>query len=516
MSAYTQSVREGMYELTESARAELVGSKYYNKDLAPTSLSERTWNTYHISMLWVGMAICMPSFMMASGAVGFGLSCWAAVLCVILGNLIILVPMQLNSHAGTKYGIPFPVFSRMTFGIKGAHIPSVSRGITACGWNMVQSVTGGGALLFMVKAIVPSFNTLSTGAQVCAFLVFLFISGLLTSGGSVVIRIFEAIGSPILIAMGVALFIWALVIGSQNDFTLGQILVSEIRVGEQATGSAALYWFLFALNGNIGFWATMALNIPDFSRFAKNQKTQFNGQLFGMVPGMAFCAVIGAVYAQTTLLVYGVAQFNPVDVLQYFPESPIMRIAAFMVGIFVIIATLTTNIAANIVAPANGFSNLTPKRISYKTGTWIACLIAVVYYVPFVWAESFANFMFTFLNVYGGLLGPLAAIFIADYYIIKKRNIDVMSLFKGSDSRYWYKGGFNVHAMIAWFFGFIVPTLVALIPALHDITVLDWINGSSYLFSFFVALIVYMLIMPKNHPSFISGEEEDAITEKIA
>ncbi|MDR0874731.1 MAG: cytosine permease [Clostridiales Family XIII bacterium] len=517
MAEYTQSQRGGIYELTESAKAQLVDSKYFNADLAPTTFAERTWNTYHISMLWVGMAICIPSFMMASGAVAYGLPVWAAVLNVILGNAIILVPIQLNSNAGTRYGIPFPVFSRMTFGMRGAQIPTISRAITACGWNMVQSVTGGGALLFMLKALVPAFNDLAVSAQVVAFLIFLFISFWLTASGQKAIRIFESFSSPVLIVLSALLLVWAIILAGNAGFSFGDVFSSNISAGGLTDTSQYVYWFLFALNGNIGFWATMALNIPDFSRYAKSQKVQFRGQMYGMLPGMAFCAIVGAFYAQATFLSLGTAFFNPVDALgQINDGSILMRVIVFIVGIGVVFATLTTNIAANVVAPANGFSNLAPSKIGYKIGALIATLVAIVYYLPYTFSDSFGNFMFTFLNVYGGFLAPLASIFIIDYFIIKKKNVDVASLYSQSQTgRYWYSGGFNPSAVIAWVAGAILPTLISLIPAL-DVGALRWINANAYLFAFFVALIVYVLIMPRNHAANISDEEEAALTETIA
>ncbi|GHU68346.1 nitrate reductase [Clostridia bacterium] len=516
MAEFTQSQRGGLYELTESTRAQLVDSKYFNADLAPTSFAERTWNTYHISMLWVGMAICIPSFMMASGAVGYGLPVWAAVLNVILGNAIILVPIQLNSHAGTRYGIPFPVFSRLTFGMRGAQIPTISRAITACGWNMVQSVTGGAALLFMLKALVPAFNDLATSAQVVAFLIFLALSGWLTASGHKAIRVFESFSSPVLIVLSVLLLVWAALLAGNAGFSFGDVFSSNLSAGGLTDKSQYVYWFMFALNGNIGFWATMALNIPDFSRYAKSQKVQFRGQMYGMLPGMAFCAIVGAFYAQATFLSLGTAYFSPVDALGVINDgSTLMRVVVFIVGIGVVFATLTTNIAANVVAPANGFSNLNPKKISYKVGTLIACLVAVVYYLPFTFSASFGGFMFNFLNVYGGFLAPLASIFIIDYYIIKKRNVDVASLYSASvNGRYWYSGGFNPSAVIAWVAGAILPTLISLIPALN-VGALSWINANAYLFAFFVALIVYALIMPRNHVSTLSDAQEKEITQDI-
>jgi NCS1 family nucleobase:cation symporter-1 len=539
MAAITQRQTGGIYELTDEARAELVDSKYFNADLAPTSLAERTWNTYHISMLWVGMAICIPSFMMASNAVILGLPVWAAVINVILGNAIILVPIQLNSHAGTKYGIPFPVFSRLTFGMKGAQIPTLSRAITACGWNAVQSLTGGAALLFILKAIVPAFNDASMVAQVITFLVFMAFCGWLCAAGNKAIRVFESFSSPLLIVLSILLIVWAVVIAQRAGYSFGDVFTSDLSAGGLESNQQYVYAFLGALNGNIAFWATIALNIPDFSRYAKSQKVQFRGQMYGMVPGMAFCAIVGAFFAQATFLVYGTAMFNPVDALGKINDGSVgMRALVIVVGIGVIFATATTNIAANIVAPANGFSNVAPRRIGYKLGTLIACIVALVYYIPYMVSVSFQGFMFDFLNIYGGFLAPLASIFIVDYYIIKKRNIDVQALYQ-ADGRYKYSGGFNLSAVLAWVVGAILPTIYSVCAAIVTAakgagasdeavaatpagaftgnTAMMWINQNSYLFAFFVALIVYLIIMPRGDrsPSYISDEQEAAMTQAV-
>jgi len=526
MAEITQLQRNGLYEITDSAKAQLADSKYYNEDLAPTTLADRNWNTFHISMLWVAMAICIPSLLMASGGVIAGLPVWASILNVIMGNAIILIPIQLNSQAGTKYGIPFPLFSRLTFGMRGAQIPTISRAITACGWNCIQSITGAAAILFIIKAISPAFNDQSLGFQIIAFIVFLALCGYVTAGGSKWIRNVESFSSPILIILCIALLIWAIVTASGAGYSFGDVFSTAPTmaaayggpqpVAELASGTTFLFVFLATLTGNIAFWATMALNIPDFSRFAKSQKCQFNGQMFGMVPAMAFCAVVGAFFAQSTFLVYGAAYFNPVDVLGLIGQSAGVRVLTVVVGLAVIFATLTTNIAANIVAPANGFSNLAPKKINYKGGVIIACAIALAYYIPFILSPSFQGFMFGFLNIYGGFLAPLASIFILDYYWLKKKNVDVVELYKDR-GKYWYNKGFNFHAIIAWIAGSIVPTIAGLAGfGSPEQGPLAWINGSAYLFAFFVALIVYAVISPRKGPHIISDEEEAAITEVIA
>jgi NCS1 family nucleobase:cation symporter-1 len=530
--AVTQINRGDVYELTDEATASLASSKYFNNDIRPTVQAERTWGTYNISMLWVGMSICIPSFMMASGLVGMGLSVWASVFNVVLGNVLILIPIQLNSYVGTKYGISFPVFSRLTFGMKGAHIASVSRAITACGWCAVQCGLGGTAIMFCVQAFVPSLDISTPVCVWVGFLLFLFMTWLLTAFGEKIIRVFEAIGSPVLIVMSIGLLIWAFVIAGNAGYSVGDVFSTNITSGDTAaTRGGAFAVFLIGLTNNIGFWATMALNIPDFSRYAKNQKAQFRGQLYGMPIMMAVCAVIGAVYAQATFLadITGnrVALFSPVDALAYIgtPGTVSHSILLLVLGIGVIIATLTTNIAANVVAPGNGFSNLSPKRISYFWGVTIACVIAVVYQFLLTSSDTLSGAMFTFLNIYGGILAPFAAILIIDYWVHKKQRVEVIDLYReGSDTRYYYQGGFNSAAIIAWIAGAFVPTLYSIVAtaapssAFVQNAVLYYININSYLWAFLVAFIVYLLIGKGSLTvkSILTQDELDAVsrTEK--
>lgn len=512
MSKYTQVERDGLFELTDVARAELSSSKYYNEDLAPTSISQRTWTTYHISMLWVGMSVCIPSFTMASSLVGLGLSPWLAVFNVALGNIIILIPIQLNSHAGTRYGIPFPVFARLTFGSVGAHIPSLSRALTACGWCAIQSWIGGASFVAIIAVFAPSFSSM-TAAPFIGFGIFLLLVLFIAYTGSESIKAMEAIGGPILIVLTIALLIWATNLALGAGFSIGDI--TQAATDYTLTDANGGFWYVFmgGLTANIAFWATMALNIPDFSRYAKSQKAQFRGQLYGMPLMMAVCAFVGAYFAQSTKLVLGEAIFDPTAVLLML-DNPVVVVVT---SIGVVIATLTTNIAANVVAPANGFSNVSPSRISYKMGVVATCVIAVAFQPWWIFGGAGA-YIFGWLGTYGSILSPIAAIFVADYYLVKKRNIDVMALFQGPEGRYWYQNGFNVRAIIAWIVAFVLPLMgnfgVASGTAFG--TILHWIAANGYVFGFLVGLVVYMLLMKNETTSFLTDEEHEALTERVS
>ncbi len=501
MSKFTQKENGGLYELTDAARAELVSSKYYNDDLAPTSLAQRTWTTYNIASLWIGMSVCLPSYTLASGLMTAGLSLWQAVFNVALGNLLVLIPMQLNSHAGTKYGIPYPVFARMTFGPSGAHLAAMARAIVAAGWCGIQIWFGGGALHTIVVILVPAFGAVP-GALWITFFIFWASNIWIGYSGSEAIKFLEAWGAPILGVLCIALMFWATSMATASGATIAQIVNQPSNAESLAAGGGFWTVFLIGLTGNISFWATLALNIPDFSRYAKTQRAQFRGQLYGLPTTMAAFAFVGAYVTSATIFIYGAPIFDPVAVIAQI-ESPI---AGLLGAIGIILATLTTNIAANIVAPANGLTNIAPKKITYKHGVLITGIFAVVMQ-PWQIMASGVNF-FGWLGTYGIMLGPLAGIYIADYYIVKKRNIDVMALYQGAEGRYWYQNGFNVKAIASWALACLLPVMGMFIPSMSAF----YNNG--YAISFLVGMGLYVLLMKNETTSFVSDEQEEAMTER--
>ena len=522
MSTYTQVEKNGLFELTDAARAELVSSKYYNEDLAPTSVSQRTWTTYNITMLWVGMAICIPSLSLASGLIGMGVSPWLSVLNVALGNLIILIPIQLNSQIGTKYGIPFPLFARLTFGTRGAQLPAILRAITACGWTSVQAWVGGGAVAAIIGCFaknfadatwtigLPSWGGIQTVAagQFIGYIIFIAFIGWIAYNGMEQIKWIQNICGPVLIIVMLALLIWAAAVAKDAGYGFWEVMSqkSDDALIAQSGGFAVVY--LVALMGNIAFWATMALNIPDFSRYAKSQKDQFRGQLYGMPLPMAFCAFIGAYFAQATKLAYGEAMFDPTGVFYHIEN----KIIVFIAALGVVAATVTTCVAANVVAPANGFSNISPKRISYKKGVVITILIAF-FILQAWWIYGSGSAYFTWMNAYGTILAPIAAIFIADYFVCKQRRADIASLFKGEDGRYWYSNGINWAAIIAWVVAFIFPLLTYF--GLQG-SFWTFINSINYVWSFVIGFVVYVILMKTSMAgnSFVTEEEHEAFTDR--
>ena len=514
MSIYTQREHNGLYELTDVARAELIDSKYYNWDLAPTSLAQRSWTTYNVASLWVGMCICLPSYVLAASLVSLGLSTWAAVLNVAIGSLLLLVPMQLNSHVGTKYGVPYPVFARLSFGPRGAHVASMARAAAGCGWVGIQTWYGGKALHLILMAMIPGYNgNRLTLTIIC--LLFWLANLFVAYRGPVWIRKLEAFGAPFLGCLTLALFVWATVMIREKGLSMMEVLNQPMDYDKLESYHGSLVGvFAAGITSNLAFWSMLALNIPDFSRYAKSQKAQFRGQLYGLPTTMVVFALIGAYVTAATghLTPDGSLLKDPAQVISMFGNP----LAVFMGCAGIAIATLTTNIAANILAPANGFSNLAPKRISYKTGVIITCVLSLVF-IPILQPEKFMEnefaYIYDWMGSFGIALAPMAGIFIADYYFVKKKNVDVMSLFQGENGRYWYFRGFNVMAFVAWAAA-CIPPLLARFALFRSIAFFHVLADNGYIVSFFIALLLYSILMKSNTTSLVLKDEMEAMTER--
>lgn len=492
---------DGLCELTEEAKAELRGSQYYNDDLAPVAKKDRTWNTYNIATLWMGMSIAISTWMLASSGIALGLSCWQSIANVLIANLILLVPMQLNSHAGTKYGISFPIFARLSFGIRGSHFASIARAIVGAMWYGIQCWLGGEALNVVLTAIIPGWAGVAGNIWI-SYIIFFLLCTLVAYAGNKYIKFMEGWCVPVLCVLMVGLCIWAIVAVGNAGERIANIF------NMPATYAEGDFWkiFLPCLTGNIGFWATMSLNIPDFSRFAKSQKAQLSGQIIGLPTTMTLIAFISVLVTGATIIVFGEALWDPTNVIVAIDN----KFASVLGCLGIFLAQITTNVAANIVAPANGFSNLFPKKISYKTGVLIGAAISVII-MPWKLMSSASSYIFNFLGTYAVYLGPIAGIYIADYYIVKKRRVDTYSLYQGEGSRYWYKNGFNVKSFIVWAICVIPPTIGLIVPSSGFFKA---IFDNGWMFGFILSIILYPLMMKGDLPSNVSKEEEMAYSAK--
>jgi nucleobase:cation symporter-1, NCS1 family len=470
-------------------------SSLINEDLAPVPESKRTWGTWNYAALWISMSLCIPTYTMASSMINNGMSWWQAVLTIFIGNAIVLVPMLLNGHAGAKYGIPFPVFARASFGTKGANIPALLRAIVACGWFGIQTWIGGASLYNLLRAWNPSLaeiNNTSLFPQtvpfIC-FLVFWLLNMFIVYKGVESIRkllVFKAIFLPI---AALALFCWAVVAAKG----LGPIL----REPSKFESNADFFHFFFpALTAVVGFWATLSLNIPDFTRYAKSQRAQIRGQAIGLPPSMTLFAFIGVVVTSASAIIYGSPEWDPVQLAAKF-ESKLM-VSFAMTGI--IISTLATNIAANIVSPANDFSNLAPKKINFKVGGYITGIIGMLIF-PWKLMADPNGYIFTWLIAYSSLLGPIGGILVADYYFIRKQTLAVDELYSHR-GRYGYSNGFNNKAIIALLIGILpnVPGFLLQVKIISSSVFPVWVDELyhyAWFVGFLVSAVVYWLLMKK-------------------
>ena len=466
-----------------------------NADLAPVAPERRTWNWWHIAALWIGMAICIPTYTLASSLVDRGWTWQAAVAAVVLGNIVVLVPIALNSHAGTRYGVPFPVLARASFGVLGANLPALLRGFVACGWFGIQTWIGGWAIFKLLEvlwpgiatlpAFLPRFVGLGTGEFLC-FMLFWAMNVWIVLRGMDSIKFLETWGSPFLLVVGVALLVWAVV----RAGGLGPMLENPGgRVAGRSGGLGGV--FGAGLTSAVAFWGTMALSIPDFSRFARSQRDQIIGQAVGLPGTMALFAFIGAVVTNATAVVFGARIADPVALLARI-GGPLMIILS-MAGLTV--ATLTTNIAANIVAPANGFSNLAPSRISFKAGAMITAVIGIVM-LPWRLYNDAAAYIFTWLIGYGALLGPVAGIMIADYFLVRRGELRVDDLYRRGGT-YEYARGVNWIAVIAFVLGVLpnLPGFVAAISGTPTTPLFTTLYNWAWFVGFGVAAVSYLLGM---------------------
>jgi NCS1 family nucleobase:cation symporter-1 len=440
------SIPSGLATNAPDVEAGIKDSRLFNADLAPVPQARRKWGMLSFAALWISMSACIPTYMLASGLIGGGMNWWQAILTIFLGNLIVLVPMILNAHAGTRYGIPFPVYCRAAFGTTGANVPAILRALVACGWFGIQTWIGGEAIYKICVTIfnlhpAAATNWLGiTGGQFLCFLFFWCVNMFVIYRGIETIRWLLNIKAPLLIALGLLLLWWAWRAAGGFGPILSQ--PSAFDAGQPKAGQFWAYFFP-ALTGMVGFWATLSLNIPDFSRYAKSQRDQVLGQTFGLPLTMALYAFIGVAVTSATTINYGAPIWNPVDVLTHF-TNPVVLVIAMLA---LCIATLATNIAANVVSPANDFSQLAPKKISFRIGGLITGIVGILM-MPWKLVADPNGYIFTWLIAYSALLGPIGGILIADYFVCRRCNLNVSALYK-SDSEYRFTGGVSVAALIA-------------------------------------------------------------------
>ena len=465
---------------------DLSASPLWNPDLAPTPLARRTWSTYHIAALWIGMSVVITTYTLASGLMQQGMAWWQAMVTILLGNTLVLVPMILNAHAGTQYGISFPVLCRASFGVRGANVPAILRALVACGWFGIQTWIGGLALSTLIAAAWPGWTQIAAGNAI-AFAIFWAIEVWLIVHGLEGIKKLEAWSAPLLLAGGALLLAWAVHRGGGLGFVLSQSQKLQV--------THVPFWQLFpaALTANVGYWATLSLNIPDFTRYARSQRSQVLGQAMGLPATMTAFAFIGVAVTSATIVIFGEAIWDPIVLIAKIGSPPVIIFGA----IVVLLAQLTTNMAANVVSPSNDFSSLAPRQISYVMGGLITAVIGIVMMPWKLYADASA-YIFTWLIGYSSLMGAIGGILIADYWVMRRRQLSLPDLFR-IDGRYSYSGGVNLRA-IAVLIVSILPVAPGFLRAamtpggqIANPTFLDSLYTYAWFVTFGLSFVLYLV-----------------------
>ncbi len=450
---------------------DLASSPRYNDDIAPTKAEVRTWTRWNVASLWVGMAICVPTYTLGGVLTAyFGLSVSEALWTILIANIVVLIPLTLNAFPGTRYGIPCPVVLRASFGIIGSNVPSLVRAVVACGWFGVQKLFGGIAIHLMLAAMFDSWAALGGTGEVIGFFIFWIANIAVVIRGSESIKHLETLAAPLLLAVAIGLMVWA----------IPQISADELLAtpANRPADASFFGYFMAALTAMVGFWATLSLNIPDFSRFARSQRAQVVGQIIGLPLTMLLFAGLGVVLTAASVELVGETISDPINLIGRI-DSPFWVVVSMLM---IILATISTNTAANIVSPTNVFQNVAPKYINENKGVILTGIIGIVLMSwellkKLGWLDtdvSLESLYSNWLIGYSSLLGPIAGIMVVDYFLIKKQSYDVLALYQ-DNAGYpaWNKAGF---------IAFLVPvglTLIAITTgALSWFYTYGWFTGS--------------------------------------
>jgi len=484
---------DGRVELSDAASIE--GSRLFSHDLAPVPVAKRNWTTYNYAALWISMAHCIPTYMLSSGLIGAGMNWWQALITILLGNTIVLVPILLNSHPGTKYGIPFPVFARASYGTIGSNLPAIMRALVACGWFGIQAWIGGQALHVFFHSIIPSWPTLLGGAigghtptEWLSFLLFWGMNIYIIYRGMDLLRMVENWAAPFVLVMTALLLAWA--VWRAGGF--GHLFA---HAGKLNSWAAFRPVFIPSLTAMIGFWATLSLNMPDFTRFGRSQREQALGQTVALPTTMTVFAAMGVMITSAATLIYPnepiTELWDPVKLVGHFTQPLVVAISMFTV----VVATLSVNIAANVVSPANDFANALPKLISFRTGGLITGIIGILM-MPWRLLADPSGYIFAWLLGYSGGLGSIAGVLIADYWLIRDKELRLADLYR-EDGAYTYKAGWNWRAVVATLAGCFFAWIGLIVPPLRGLYDYAWFVG------FGLALALYYALMKISKPEIV-------------
>ncbi|XP_019167984.1 PREDICTED: purine-uracil permease NCS1 [Ipomoea nil] len=471
-----------------------------NDDLRPTTSAERTFSGWEMASLWIGLVVGVPTYYLAGSLVDLGMAWWQGIATVVVANVVTMVALVLTGHAGTRYGVPFPVLARSSFGIRGAHIPTLLRALVGCGWYGIETWIGGEAIFLLLPRIIKESSLsqpltwLGTSPlEFACFIAFWLAQLGFVWNGIDGIREVEKYSAPILMALTSCLLIWSYV--KAGGF--GHMLSLSSRL------TSSQFWSLFfpSLTANISFWATLALNIPDFTRYAKSQRDQVIGQA-GLPVFMGLFTFVGLAVTSSTKVIFGEVISSPIQLLGQIGGFWTMIVAILGISL----AIITTNIAANVVAPANALVNLSPSRFTFRRGAVLTALLGIAFQ-PWRLLKSSESFVYTWLVGYSALLGPIGGIVLTDYYLIKGMDLKIKELYSlNPKGEYYYSNGYNFAAFLALVIGIlpVIPGFLQNVGVLRSIPrVFTEIYNNAWFFSFFSAGAIYWIL------SLLSGRNRN-------
>jgi len=466
---------DGRVELRAEATEEISRSPLFNEDLAPVPVARRNWTTYNYAALWISMAHCITTYILASGLISAGMNWWQALITILLGNTIVLIPILLNSHPGTKYGIPFPVFARAAYGTFGSNLPALMRAIVACGWFGIQAWIGGEALDTLFQALIPHWHTLLGGplaghttTEWLSFLLFWGLNIYIIYRGMDLLRKVENWAAPFVLVMTTLLLIWALWRAHGVGYLMQQ-------TGRYHGLREFLPIFIPSLTAMIGYWATLSLNMPDFTRFGRSQREQAVGQIVALPTTMTVFAAMGVLITSAAVVIYPQMKadelWDPMKLVGQFHQVVVVTVSMFTV----VVATLAVNIAANVVSPANDFANAFPKLISFRLGGLITGIIGLMMQ-PWRLLTDPSGYIFSWLVGYSGGLGSIAGVLIADYWLVRRKRLELGDLYRVRGV-YTYAAGWNWRAVVATLVGCALAWIGLVVKPLRPLYDYAWFVG---------------------------------------
>ncbi|WP_338602283.1 cytosine permease [Sulfolobus tengchongensis] len=462
----------------------VIPDTYYNPNIEPLPKRVKTWTWINFFTIWAGMVHNIPAFQLA-GLLTFEFGAPLTLFIIGFAFSTLLIALYLNGHMGAKWGIPYPSSVRPMFGIKGARVPTIIRAFSALFWFAVETYVGGTIVDAVISIFYPAWQSLSSNvigmSLHLAISVFIFwaLNVMVLFRGMNEVKDFELIAGPLVLIILGGLLLYSF------HLTNGIGPLFSIKGYEKATLSNVI----LAISAMAGFWATLVLNISDFTRFSRTQKDQLIGQTIGLPIMSMLFTFISVGITSTTIYLYHIPSseainyVNPVNIMYLFTDNPYL---ALLVGISLIIATVSVNVAANIVSPVYDLISLFPKRLDSWAKSAIVSAILSFLYVPWLWYNN-AGSIENALGIIGSGLGSVAGIMIADYWILNKTEISLIDLFK-PDGKYWYTNGYSVDALLAMTVGFAIPIMGFLISQLSFLYDYGW-----YL-ALFSSLTIYVLL----------------------